>query len=104
MILHADLDGEPHDRHFDYRSVIGKLNYLEKSTQPDIGFAVHQCAFISIPTKLHAAAVKRIGQYLLRTNGLGYKIAPQSEAQLRMLCGCLLCGGVGQAARQAGQH
>jgi hypothetical protein len=29
---------------FDYRHVIGKLLYLEKSTRPDISCAVHQCA------------------------------------------------------------
>ncbi|MFN9981526.1 MAG: hypothetical protein ACK53Y_16495, partial [bacterium] len=29
---------------FDYRQVIGKLLYLEKSTRPDISCAVHQCA------------------------------------------------------------
>jgi hypothetical protein len=30
--------------HFHYRSVIGKLNYLEKSICPDIVYAIHQCA------------------------------------------------------------
>ena len=35
VLLHADLNGEAHDDHFDYRSVIGKLNYLEKSTRGD---------------------------------------------------------------------
>ena len=31
VILHADLDGEPFDNHFDYQSVMGKLNYLYQS-------------------------------------------------------------------------
>jgi acid stress-induced BolA-like protein IbaG/YrbA len=31
-ILHKDATGEPFDESFHYRSVIGKLNYLEKST------------------------------------------------------------------------
>ena len=77
VILHADLDGEDHDGHFDYRSVIGKLNYLEKSSRPDIGYATHQCArFVSNPKKSHAKAVKRIGRYLLATQSRGYIIKP----------------------------
>jgi len=35
-------DHNPKD--FEYRHVIGKLLYLEKSTRPDISCAVHQCA------------------------------------------------------------
>jgi hypothetical protein len=34
-----------HSEH--YRSVVGKLNYLKKSTHPDIAYAVHQCARFS---------------------------------------------------------
>ena len=40
----------PFDNSFNYRSVIGKLNYLEKATRSDISYAVHQCArFVSDP-------------------------------------------------------
>ena len=80
VILHADLDGEDHDGHFDYRSVIGKLNYVKKSTRPDIGYAVHQCArFVANPKKSHAQAVKRIGRYLLATKNKGYIIKPDAS-------------------------
>ena len=34
-ILQQDLNGEPFDKHWEYRLVIGKLNFLEKSTRPD---------------------------------------------------------------------
>ena len=44
-ILTSDEGGEDlKDRDFNYRQVIGKLLYLEKSTRPDIACAVHQCA------------------------------------------------------------
>ena len=47
-ILGRDLGEPPHDETtFQYRSVIGKLNYLEKSTRPDIVYAVHQCTRFS---------------------------------------------------------
>ena len=43
-ILGNFQDTEKSDQQFHYRSVIGKLNYLENITQPDIAYAVHQCA------------------------------------------------------------
>ena len=77
--IHADLEGQPHDESFNYRAVVGKLNYLEKSTRPDLAFAVHQCArFLSRPTTLHAKAVRRIGRYLLSTKDQGYNIIPDN--------------------------
>ena len=77
LILHADLEGEDFDQHFDYRSIIGKLNYLAKSTRADIEYAVHQCArFMSNPKRSHGQAIKRIGRYLLGTKELGLVLRP----------------------------
>ena len=56
------------DNHFDYRRVIGKLNYLEKCTRPDISCAVHQGArFVASPKVEHGAAMKWLGRYLAGT-------------------------------------
>ena len=43
-ILTRNDDGIDHDKSFHYRSVIGKMDYLEMATRPDISFATHQCA------------------------------------------------------------
>jgi hypothetical protein len=43
-ILWRDLDGAPFREKWDYPRVIGKLKFLEKSTRPEIAYAVHQCA------------------------------------------------------------
>jgi len=38
------------DNSFNYRSVIGKINYYEKCTRPDISYQAHQCArFVDSP-------------------------------------------------------
>jgi hypothetical protein len=75
------LDSEPFDQHFQYRSVIGKLNYLEKSTRPDIAFAVHQCARFSADPKVeHGKAVKWIGRYLLASKDKGIVLKPKDES------------------------
>ena len=62
---------------WDYRSVLGKLNFLEKSTRPDIAYATHQCArFLIDPKQSHGMAVKHIGRYLLGARNLGLIIRP----------------------------
>ncbi len=74
IILTSHDDEPDHDetKSFNYRQVIGKLLYLEKSTRPDIACAVHQCARLcaNLKTK-HVEAFKRIGRYLLATKDKG---------------------------------
>ena len=67
-ILCRDLDGEPFNEDWNYRSVIGKLNFLEKSTRPEIAYAVHQCArFARNLKRSHVNAVRYICRYLAGT-------------------------------------
>ena len=76
-ILTAHLDSPPFSGPFNYRSVIGKLNYLAQTTRPDIMFAVHSCAkYSSDPRKEHGEAVLYIAMYLKRTRTLGLKFKP----------------------------
>jgi len=57
-ILKRDSDGIAFDGHFNYKSIIGKLNFLEKNTRPDISHAVHQAArFSADPKQSHGKAV-----------------------------------------------
>jgi hypothetical protein len=44
QILERDIDAEAMNNEFYYRLLIGKANFLEKSTRPDIAVAVHSCA------------------------------------------------------------
>ena len=54
-----------------YRSVVGALQYLSL-TRPDISFCVNKvCQFMSSPTSIHWAAVKRILRYLHDTIDMG---------------------------------
>ena len=74
QILTRNDDGVDHDKSFHYRSVIGKLNYLEKATRPDISFATHQCArFAAAPKKSHTRAVCWLGCYLLHSRKKGMR-------------------------------
>ncbi len=42
--LHAFKNEQVFDLDFNYRSVVGKLNYLAQTTRPDIMYATHQIA------------------------------------------------------------
>lgn len=79
--LQRDVNAEPYDEEWHYRSIIGKMNFLEKSTRPDIAYAVHQCArFCADPKMSHAAAVKRIGKYLVGTRDKGIILNPKEHS------------------------
>ena len=78
-VLTRHLQSPDFDGSFNYRSVIGKLNYLEKATRSDISFAVHQCArFVSEPKKEHGEAVRWLGRYLKGTKDKGTIMKPMS--------------------------
>jgi hypothetical protein len=78
-LLSRHPESASHDNSFHYRRAIGKLNFLEKSTRPDIAYAVHQCARFSVDPKVeHASAVRWIGRYLKGTRDKGFIIKPDS--------------------------
>jgi hypothetical protein len=80
-ILRADKQAFPHNGQWEYRRVVGMLNFLEKSTRPDIGYAVHQCArFSSSPRTTHTVAIMRIGLYLLGTRHHGIIFRPTKHS------------------------
>ena len=80
VVLTKDIDGEPRKEQWNYRAIIGMLNYLVNCTHPELSFAVHQCArFCNDPKRVHEQAVKRIIRYLLSTQSsfTGRDKAPQ---------------------------
>jgi hypothetical protein len=61
--------------------VIGKLNFLEKSTRPDIAYAVHKCArFCQDPKVEHTKAFKLSVRYLKGTHDKGIICCPSTES------------------------
>ncbi|WVZ62530.1 hypothetical protein U9M48_012269 [Paspalum notatum var. saurae] len=62
------------DAQFQYRSIVGGLQYLT-ITRPDLSFVVNKvCQFIQAPTDVHWAAVKRILRYIKGTLDQGLRI------------------------------
>ena len=93
-LLHRDTDGEARRATWNYRSIIGMMNYLQQSTRPDISFAVHQCArFCNDPKLSHERAVKRITKYLLGSKERGVVCRPDKSKGLECYADADFAGG-----------
>ncbi|KAH0689726.1 hypothetical protein KY289_017084 [Solanum tuberosum] len=74
--------GAPKTDGTEYRSVLGKLQYLSL-TQPDITYAVNKLTqFNTYPFVAHWQAVKRLLRYLKETSQYGVHISPQQSTNL----------------------
>jgi histone deacetylase 1/2 len=70
------------DDAFQYRSVVGGLQYLTL-TRPDISFVVNKvCQYLAKPTTVHWEAVKRILRYVKGTIHTGLQIRRSSSSLL----------------------
>ncbi len=73
------------DNSYNYRSVIGKINYFEKCTRPDISYQAHQCArFVDSPRVEHGEAIKWLGRYIHSTRDKGIIYKPDSSRGLEV--------------------
>jgi hypothetical protein len=71
MLSHHS-DSELFNNSFNYRLVIGKLNYLEKGSRSNIAYITHQCArFPMAPKVEHGEPVRWLGRYLKSTHDMG---------------------------------
>ena len=93
-LLSRDENGAKRKHDWHYRSAIGMLGYLQKSTRPDISMAVHQCArFNSCPMLCHEKAVKYIARYLLTSQDKGIHYKPDSTRGLECFVDADFAGG-----------
>ena len=82
--LSKDQDSPSKKHSWQYRSVIGMLNYLEKTSRPEKAFAVHQCArFCNEPRLSHEKAVHRIVRYLIDTKKYGLVFKPDKNVGIQ---------------------
>ncbi len=78
--FHAFKDAPPFDLDFNYRSIIGKLNYLAQTTRSDIMYTVHQVAKYSTDLREpHGEAILYLVRYLKKTCDLGVLFKPNTE-------------------------
>ena len=93
-ILHRNEQEEDFDQSpFNYQSVVGKINYLEKTTRPDIAYAAHQCARHShAPKRSHGEAVIFLVKYPAGTKDCGIILSPDQTKSLKAYADADFCG------------
>jgi hypothetical protein len=85
--LHAFKDQPVFNLDFNYRSAVGKLNYLAQTTRPDIMYATHQIAkYSSDPREPHGEAILYLVRYLKKTRDLGICFKPHPEKGFECYC------------------
>ncbi len=85
--LHAFNNEPAFDLKFNYRSAVGKLNYLAQTTRPDIMYATHQIAkYLSDPRQSHGAVILYLVPYLKKTCDLGLKFNPDPKKGFECYC------------------
>ena len=91
--VHPNPDAMPFSAQWNYRSIIGKLNFLAQNTRPDISYAVHACArFVNKPNQKHQEAVKYLCRYLLLTQKRGLILSPIADNRLNAYVDSDFCG------------
>ncbi len=84
---HAFKDEPTFDLDFNYRSVVSMLNYLARTTRPDIMYTVHQIAkYLSDPHQSHGEAILYLIRYLKKTRELGIHFKPDPKKGFKCYC------------------
>ena len=84
-LLSRHSESPDFDKSFDYRSIIGKLRYLEKGSRSDISYITHQCArFSSNPKREHGEAIRWLARYLKGTRDKGTIFSPKEGRNLEV--------------------
>ena len=80
-VLGPGTNKEKHKADWNYRRLIGKLNFLASSCRPEISCAVHQAARFSHDPRInHTEAVKRIARYLKEDPSKGMYLRPTGHS------------------------
>jgi hypothetical protein len=85
--LHAFKDELVFDLNFNYRSAVGKLNYLAQTTRLDIMYATHQIAkYLSDPRQSQRETILYLVCYLKKMRDLGLKFKPDPKKGFECYC------------------
>ena len=92
--LSKDLEGASQTSTWEYRSIIGLLNYISGSSRTNIAYATHSATrFSANPKFSHNKGVKRIIKYLNITEENGLIIYPKNDKEFECFVDTDIAGG-----------
>ena len=92
--LSKDLEEASQNSTWEYRSIIGLLNYISGSSRPNITYATHSAAIFPSNTKAsYYKRVKIIIKYLKRTKENGLIMYPKNDKGLECFVDADFAGG-----------
>ena len=78
-------ESERFENSFNYRSIIGKINYLEKGSRLDLAYSTQQASrFVDDPKVEHGDAVRWLGKYIHGTVGKGMILSLKNQEGLEV--------------------
>jgi hypothetical protein len=87
-------EGEPRKTDWNYRSIVGQLNYLTGSLRDKLAFSVHQCTqFAAAPKRAQEKALLKILRYLKGTPDEGLIVTPRKALGLECYVDADFAGG-----------
>jgi hypothetical protein len=85
--LHTLKDNPPFNLDFNYKSVVGKFNYLAQTTRPNIMYAMHQITKNSSDLgQSYGKAILFLVSYLRKASDLGLEFKPDSKNGFKYYC------------------
>ena len=93
MIIKQYLSSPSFNHQFQYRYVVGKLNFFENITQVDIYYASHQVdRFCKDPHFIHGTAIEHLTEYLCGTCNNGLILDPNYANSFKVYDETDFCG------------
>ncbi len=85
--LHTIKNEAPFRLDFNYRLIVGKLNYLAQTSRPDIMYATHQIAKYSADPRVpHGDAILYLVRYLKKTRNIVIRFNPDQAKEFDCYC------------------
>ena len=91
--MRRDAAAPPFDEQFNYRKVVGNINFLEKSIRPYIAYPMYQCTrFSQDPRASHGNTIIHLVKYLKSTKRQGITLDPEGNKIFELYTKENFCG------------
>ena len=93
VILQQDMSAPPFNHWLHYRTIVGKINFLEKCMQGEMYYATHQVAQLcKYLRSMYGAAINKLSGYFHKTHNNRLILDPNCSKSFKVYAGAEFCG------------